>query len=728
MGGRIKIFSKRIKRFFQDKKRWQPTVGFLAVVLFVVASVLINSGVWAKFYRTEGPDTGFLYGYGYGYELGFGYGYGYHQKENLAEYGFFGADGKALNVQIIAKTDSSLTISYTTTYTAKNRIEYGTSNSFGSCSPDCDWGNVNWESSGTHFLTLTGLIADTPYFYRVASQDAGGNFWYTATASNTTTATGEIIITSSGVNANTQVTVSGITTTVSEAFSSIGVTTTEFSKASLISGVNFSLFLTDLDGSVTINIPAGTVIYAATNSFTSIPAPAVDPSYSSTSSLAVGSTNYYPVGKVIEFGIPNISLIFDKLVTVTIPNVPLVPAKIVYSVDGTIWRAISQCDSDDISDTTPSPSFPGACFGYDNNSRVITLKTYHFTKFGGAITTPTVTTNSVSSVSRTAVTLNGTITATGGPNVTSRGFQYGKTASYGLTVSETGTYGTGAFNLSVSGLRCGTTYHFRAFAINDAGTSYGSDNTFTTNSCAGGIARDRGYDTTAPLISNIKVIVADTYATISWQTDEPSWSWVVYGVSTSYGLEKKITSYVSSHSLTLTGLSPQTIYYYQIKSKDSAGNISSSTDRTFTTLALGEKPRLEMTIEEMKAEITRIAGLIAQIRAELLKLKGCSTITSFERNLKLGMMGDDVKCLQIILNSDSDTRLAVSGVGSSGQETTYFGLLTQAAVIKFQEKYASEILTPWKITKGTGFVGSFTRSKLNQKLGEMRGIDVEKVK
>jgi peptidoglycan hydrolase-like protein with peptidoglycan-binding domain len=39
------------------------------------------------------------------------------------------------------------------------------------------------------------------------------------------------------------------------------------------------------------------------------------------------------------------------------------------------------------------------------------------------------------------------------------------------------------------------------------------------------------------------------------------------------------------------------------------------------------------------------------------------------------------------LNSDPDTKLADSGPGSKDQETEYFGPLTKAAIIKFQEKY-----------------------------------------
>jgi hypothetical protein len=93
-------------------------------------------------------------------------------------------------------------------------------------------------------------------------------------------------------------------------------------------------------------------------------------------------------------------------------------------------------------------------------------------------------------------------------------------------------------------------------------------------------------DTVAPIITSIAAVPSYNGAAISWMTNELSDSQVAYGTSTTYGSLTTLNStLVTSHSVQLTGLSPNTLYHYRVSSKDAAGNLATSTDQVFTTLA-----------------------------------------------------------------------------------------------------------------------------------------------
>lgn len=91
-------------------------------------------------------------------------------------------------------------------------------------------------------------------------------------------------------------------------------------------------------------------------------------------------------------------------------------------------------------------------------------------------------------------------------------------------------------------------------------------------------------------------------------------------------------------------------------------------------------------------------------------LGGTSTGNScynFSTDLSIGMSGPAVTALQTALQNDGES-LAITGT---------YGDQTASAVTGFQQKYASDILTPNGLQYGTGYVGASTRTKLNSLCG-----------
>lgn len=121
---------------------------------------------------------------------------------------------------------------------------------------------------------------------------------------------------------------------------------------------------------------------------------------------------------------------------------------------------------------------------------------------------------------------------------------------------------------------------------------------------------------------------------------------------------------------------------------------------------------------------TTVDALQAQINALLAQLNALNgddnsssaagsyvhqpnTAYEFNTNLYLGSRGTDVMMLQKALNEKSSTQVAVSGAGSPGNETEYFGPATLAAVKKFQAENG--------ISPVAGYFWPLTRAEMNRK-------------
>lgn len=97
----------------------------------------------------------------------------------------------------------------------------------------------------------------------------------------------------------------------------------------------------------------------------------------------------------------------------------------------------------------------------------------------------TVTTTPASDITETQATLGGVVVSDGGSTVTERGIVVGLDPNptiddvvnaQALPIGS----GTGSFSDTFDGFPSATTVHFRAYATNSSGTSYGEDLTFTT--------------------------------------------------------------------------------------------------------------------------------------------------------------------------------------------------------------------------------------------------------
>jgi len=123
-------------------------------------------------------------------------------------------------------------------------------------------------------------------------------------------------------------------------------------------------------------------------------------------------------------------------------------------------------------------------------------------------------------------------------------------------------------------------------------------------------------------------------------------------------------------------------------------------------------PAKAVTIEELQAQIQGLLAQIASLQSGGSTGSTGGTCFTFTQTLRQGSTGAEVMQLQKFLNSKGFT-VAATGAGSPGNETSYFGPATKAAVIKFQNANAAQILTPVGLTAGTGIWGPSSRAAAN---------------
>lgn len=111
------------------------------------------------------------------------------------------------------------------------------------------------------------------------------------------------------------------------------------------------------------------------------------------------------------------------------------------------------------------------------------------------------------------------------------------------------------------------------------------------------------------------------------------------------------------------------------------------------------------SIEDLQALIDKLIAQITALTGQPPVVSTSSSPTTFTRDLTLGSTGADVKALQQYLNTHGFI-IATTGPGSPGNESTYFGLLTQKALALFQK--ANNILP------SMGYFGPKTSAFINK--------------
>jgi phosphodiesterase/alkaline phosphatase D-like protein len=450
-------------------------------------------------------------------------------------------------------TATSASIIWTTNEPATSEVEYGTLRTFGSNTPE-DATLVT-----EHGVSLTGLIPNTRYYYRVISKDDSENeARSTRDSFRTLDATAPVI---GGVTAiDVTATSATIIWTTDEAATSqvdYGLT----AGYGLTTGPNMAL-VTSHRMVLTGLIPKAVYYYSVR-------------SIDATNNLAQSAGYAFATADNDPPVISNVAATVTGMsVTFTWTTDEPATSEVEYGTSPS-YGLITSHDMTLVTEHRVSLTglSPQTTYHYMVKSR----NASHLwgVSLGHTFATPDVTPPAISGVYSTDITANSATIAWATSEAATSLVVYGTSTSYGSTTSQDMTL-LSSHSVGLTGLSPQTTYHFKVKSIDAAGLSAQSgDFTFTTT------------DVGAPVISGVTVInVTMTGATITWSTDDPADSQVEYGTKATYGSISTLdTNRVTSHSVTLADLSPGTAYHYKVKSRDDSGLWAWTGDYTFTTVA-----------------------------------------------------------------------------------------------------------------------------------------------
>ncbi|NKE71371.1 fibronectin type III domain-containing protein [Candidatus Manganitrophus noduliformans] len=472
-------------------------------------------------------------------------------------------------------TGNSAVITWGTNEPTDTQIQYGTTTAYGSSTARVA------TLVTVHSQTLTGLQPQTLYHYRVLSRDAAGNLatsldntFTTAAPLPPPTSTPTTVRLSPAadtfININTSVynTSTTLNTYTFPANQTANAVLMKFALSSLPAGVviqSATLNLSLVESDATADATYSVAVHKLINRNPDLTL-ATGMTYDGTNAWTANSCcrNNYPLAQA------DISAAYDtELINKTLGN--------------KVWDITAM-----VREWMSSPS---SNFGLLVNSDA--SKGADRYRFFASMEHPTATlrpylsiTYSASTADTSAPTAPTGLTATAASSSQINLSWNASTDNVGVTgyrIYRNGTQvGTTTLrNYSNAGLAADTAYSYTVAAYDEAGNLSAQSAAVSTRTLP-------PPDTTAPVISGIVAgSITANGALISWTTNEPADTQVEYGTTTAYGASTAIVStLLTAHSQILTGLNPATTYQYRVKSKDAAGNLATSGNGTFTTVAL----------------------------------------------------------------------------------------------------------------------------------------------
>jgi hypothetical protein len=518
-----------------------------------------------------------------------------------AEYDFFINQGPDIDPPVITSpptvtsiTDTTAVIEWQTDEPSTSLVQYDDNSS--------TWGNYLWSRNDTslvtsHSVTLTGLTADTRYYFRVGSTDVFNNG---PTTSNEVNFITDTIPDTTAPVITTPPTVTGITRTSAI----IEWQTDEPSDSVVEYGEKHVPPLYGLEATLGNYVTNHSVTLSGLTAGTDY-----DFRVSSTDAFGNGPTtsnNYTFKTKDIDdqapviTSAPTVTHITDTAAVIEWQTDEPSNSQVQYQPDsGSTWGSYSFSKNDagmvtshsvtltGLPSNRPHYFMVGSTDPYGNGPETSTTDNnpsaqQYFTTEETPDTNAPVISNVI-----VAGTTDTTAAITWHTDEPSNSMvQYGASSTWGnYSWSENDAGMVTSHSVTLTGLTEGTVYYFSVGSTDASGNGPDLNSNSTNPSAEDSFITDTDPDEAAPVISNVIVVsTTDTTATITWDTTdefnnpESSNSMVQYSIIQgtytwgNYPLSENDAGMVTSHSVTLTGLEALTPYYFRVGSTDASGN------------------------------------------------------------------------------------------------------------------------------------------------------------